>query len=307
MDITLTALKYFKKIAELQHMTKAAAELHVAQSSLSYMLKSLEEELDVPLFDRLGRNITLTPYGEALLEGVNKILQDVDGIKESFDAINKEKMSSVKLTFLTLSSLAPFLLTGFKKVKPDAKLSFQFPGRYEAGDLKKYLKESDFVLVSTEKPLEEGCAITLFQEEMVIALPVDDPHASHSVVQLRDFEKYPFLKIQSEPSLNYMVMELCSKAGFVPSFAMESDNMDVIREFVRTGIGILLLPNITWGKIAMDKGIAAVPITEPSCRRYISLVWDRGKKLSPLAMSLKSYMEEHIVDSIKKSTWSAWN
>ena len=68
MKLTLLALSYFQKTAELQHLTKAAEALHISQPSLSHTIKVLETELGVPLFSRSGRNIVLTRYGEILLD-----------------------------------------------------------------------------------------------------------------------------------------------------------------------------------------------------------------------------------------------
>ena len=63
MKLTLLALTYFQKTAELQHLTHAAEALHISQPSLSHTIKMLEQELGVPLFRRSGRNSVLTKYG----------------------------------------------------------------------------------------------------------------------------------------------------------------------------------------------------------------------------------------------------
>ncbi len=65
---------YFQKVAELEHLTKAAEALHIAQPALSRTIRSMEEELDVSLFTHQGRNIHLTRDGHILLKYTNKIL-----------------------------------------------------------------------------------------------------------------------------------------------------------------------------------------------------------------------------------------
>ena len=67
----LTQLRYFLKVAELQHITKAAEELHVAQPALTMTIHRLERELEVPLFGSKGRNIVLTEYGKYFYEKLN--------------------------------------------------------------------------------------------------------------------------------------------------------------------------------------------------------------------------------------------
>ena len=77
MRLTLLALTYFQKTAEMQHLTHAAQALHISQPSLSHTIKMLELELGVPLFRRAGRNIVLTKYGEILLSHTNRIMREL--------------------------------------------------------------------------------------------------------------------------------------------------------------------------------------------------------------------------------------
>ena len=105
MKITFTSLSYFQKIAELQHMTKAAAALHVAQPSLSRTIKSLEEELDVPLFDHRGRNIVLTKYGEILLAHVNLIMKEMELAKKELREAEEAEHKTVKLSLYAASKM----------------------------------------------------------------------------------------------------------------------------------------------------------------------------------------------------------
>lgn len=76
----ITHLRYFKKTAELEHITKAAQELHVAQPSLSRTISMLEDELKVKLFNRKGKSIELNEYGIIVLNHTNRILKELEAI-----------------------------------------------------------------------------------------------------------------------------------------------------------------------------------------------------------------------------------
>ena len=67
MKLNFTSLEYFRKAAKMEHLTKAAEALHIAQPALSRTIRGLEEELGVTLFEREGRNIHLTRDGHILL------------------------------------------------------------------------------------------------------------------------------------------------------------------------------------------------------------------------------------------------
>ena len=72
--MNLNQLHYFAKLAEVEHYTKAAEELSISQPSLSHAISNLEKELQVPLFERHGRNVTMTKYGEMFLKYVQDSL-----------------------------------------------------------------------------------------------------------------------------------------------------------------------------------------------------------------------------------------
>ena len=173
MKITFTSLSYFQKIAELQHMTRAAAALHVAQPSLSRTIKSLEEELDVPLFDHRGRNIVLTKYGEILLAHVNLIMKEMEAAKKELKEAEEAAHKTVKLSLYAASKLVPSFLMEFRKRHPDIRLEILLQGlqtEHHVG-----YKGCDLALCSNIHPLDDGHSVTLFKEEIMLAVPDTDP------------------------------------------------------------------------------------------------------------------------------------
>src|SRR6478735_7393087 len=77
----LLQLKYFQTVAYTEHISKAAAQLNIAQPSLSLTIKRLEDEMGTPLFHRKGRNIELNAAGEILLKHVNRIFVELENAK----------------------------------------------------------------------------------------------------------------------------------------------------------------------------------------------------------------------------------
>ena len=100
MDIN--QLLYFQKVAELQHMTKAAEELNISQAALSQAIRSLERELGVQLFERVGRNIALSAYGQVYLSQVSNALVSLKRGENYILDLKKKNDNSVKLIAPTL-------------------------------------------------------------------------------------------------------------------------------------------------------------------------------------------------------------
>ena len=120
MDIH--SLIYFKKVAELQHFTRAAEELRVAQPSLSRTISALETELGVKLFDRVGKNVTLNRFGEILLRHTNAILQEMQDIRTELSEERQEGGRTVTISLYAASKLLPQLITAFKAEYPSIRL-----------------------------------------------------------------------------------------------------------------------------------------------------------------------------------------
>ena len=199
MKITFTSLSYFQKIAELQHMTRAAAALHVAQPSLSRTIKSLEEELDVPLFDHRGRNIVLTKYGEILLAHVNLIMKEMEAAKKELKEAEEAAHKTVKLSLYAASKLVPSFLMEFRKRHPDIRLEILLQGlqtEHHVG-----YKGCDLALCSNLHPLDDGHSVTLFKEEIMLAVPDTDPHANMPSVNLSDFSESSVICLHPGQSL----------------------------------------------------------------------------------------------------------
>lgn len=301
MKITYTALSYFQKIAELQHMTKAAAALHVAQPSLSRTIKSLEEELDVPLFEHRGRNIVLTRYGEILLSHTNVIMKEMAEAEKELKAAESAAQMTVKLSLYAASKLIPAFLMEFRKKYPEIHLEILLQHlKDSASGTANGQKSVDLSLTSSIMPFNDGHSTTLFKEEIMLAIPDSDPHANLPAANLSDFADSSFICLHTGQGLRTVTDYYCNEAGFRPKVALESDSPETVREFIRAGLGISFVPQITWGDVGGDH-MVLVPIASPRCYRYISLSWDKDKPLSEPAVLLKNYIIDHFADYAKRN------
>ena len=151
----ITHLRYFKKTAELEHITKAAQELHVAQPSLSRTISMLEDELKVKLFNRKGKSIELNEYGIIVLNHTNRILKELEAIHREIDDARENSVMNVTFSMNAASTLIPRLVRGFKE---------------EHSDIRLHILQEDLVEDSGQ-----SCDLTLFagsQFPAPIALPL---------------------------------------------------------------------------------------------------------------------------------------
>lgn len=286
MDIH--SLTYFQRVAELQHMTRAAEQLRVAQPALSRTIGVLEEELGVRLFERTGKNIRLNEYGQVLLRHTNQILRELEDIKAEIAEQRGLEDRTVTLSLYAASKLLPQLVMAFNKEYPQIRLHIRQEGlaSQERG-------ESDLSIFSSIRsdPGENG--VQLIEEEILLALPENNPLACRKSIDLREVAGEEFICLQRGKSLRTITDTYCQMAGFAPAVILESDSPETVRELIRAGIGLSFIPNVTWSGMATED-IALVPISFPRCRRYIHLAWRKGGYFSPAAYLFRDFVQDYF-------------
>lgn len=288
----ITHLRYFKKTAELEHITKAAQELHVAQPSLSRTISMLEDELGVRLFNRRGKSIELNEFGIIVLNHTNRILKELEAIRREIDDARDNSTMNVTLSMNAASTLIPRLVRGFKEEHSDIRLHII------QEDLLGDREEScDLTLFSGSQPVSGPTCTTLIEEEIRLALPITNPLAARDSLSLEEVAQEEFICLQKGKDLRSITDAYCKMAGFDPNVVLESDSPEMVRELIRAGIGISFIPTVTWTDME-DKHIALVPISSPCCRRYINLSWRESSYLSPAVVLFRDYLIKHFTELV---------
>lgn len=286
MDIH--SLIYFKKVAELQHITRAAEELHVAQPSLSRTIGRMEDELGVQLFERSGKNIFLNEYGGIVLRHTNRILQEIKDIHREIADVSEGADRTVSVSLYSASKLFPNLVMAFKREHPGIRLQI-----VQESLNKNPSEECDITLYSTMQPDIRENSVTLFAEDIMLALPKSNPLSRRSSLNLSEVANEEFICLQRGKSLRTITDIYCKIAGFEPSVVLESDSPETVRELIRAGIGISFIPSITWQGME-TKDLVLVPIEAPQCKRYIHLSWRATGYFSPAAVLFRNFLQEYF-------------
>lgn len=297
MKLNFTSLMYFQKVADLEHLTKAAEALHIAQPALSRTIKGLEEELGVVLFEHHGRNIRLTRDGHILLKYSKDFLEKFADMQREFKDSRDLQQKTVKLSILTASKLIPSFLIQFKKSHPETNIQIVNTGGPDSSQV-------DLTLFASENQVENDHTVNLFRESLILIFPKSDPHANLPYVNLKDLEGTHFIAPPKGFVLRSSLETYCRESGFTPKVVMESDNPETTREFVRAGLGVSLVPQMTWFEAL--RNVAALPVLSPPCYRYLNLSWKTDAKLSLSAVLLREYIVDHFWEFVRSSSNSTY-
>lgn len=234
----------FKRVCELNSITKAAEQLGYAQSTVTTQIKLLENELGVKLFERYGNTIHITDAGEKLLEYSNEIFR----ITERFlDAMNEEKDTSGSIRIAAVNSVCitilPSILNQFIKAYPKVNIKVVSG---TSNELKHFLASglADIAFVlDFNKPSDEMFSLLEKTVELGFYIAADAPLESTDVA-LNDLKKQKFVLTEPDCQYRKIVEAFFNRNGIEPDILMESSSTEAIIKIVADGIGITYLPGL---------------------------------------------------------------
>ena len=283
----LLQLRYFCVVAKHQNMTKAAAELMISQPALSKTIASLEKELGTPLFVRRNRSIFLNRAGEILYQKIDQSINLIDDTVSEIRELSNEPFGNVRLLVLSASSYMPGFYIAFHQRYPFIKLQLSNYIRYEH----MFMYDCDFCITADAgfTPLAGNCVVPILTERFVLAVQKQHPLAGRGSIPLKEAAPYPFVASNRREDLEFY----CLKAGFRPNIIAECDNGTTYEAFLRGGVGISVVPEITLGSV-LPEDIVCIPLTYPVIERTISLTYDSRRRMSNAGQLFLQFCMEYF-------------
>jgi DNA-binding transcriptional LysR family regulator len=280
-------------VAELEHISQAAEQLLISQPSLSKTIRHLENELDADLFDRVGKNIVINENGEIVYKYATRILQSLDDMMTELNENARQKEYSITLCVNAAIEATPKYVIEFKKLHPEIKIII----KQENSDTSEQ-SNYDFIIDTSKEKLKLPNAITLLEEPCSLAVSRDHRLAHADIITLTDFKRESFLILRDKRPLSLLLNEICEKSGFTPNIGLTCDNWETIYSMVEAGIGVTLIPSITWN-ISNSSHDLILKDLNPPVFRYINLSWKTDAYLSEPAKIFRRYIT-HFFTALKE-------
>ena len=288
-------LRYVVAVARAENFSRAAEQCHVSQPSLSQQILKLEEELGERLFDRMRRNVKLTPAGELFLPRAIRILEEVDAARrEATDA--KTSLRGV-LTIGVLPTIAPYLLpkmlVGFVRAHPEVEVVVHEDTTERLLKLA-HAYEIDFALASEPIHDDRIELRELFIEELLVALPPKHPLASKRSLRAEDLDQEALIVMKEGHCLGDQVLRFCDRRDVHAAISFRSAQLETIQSLVRAGLGISLIPAMAAQVKGQDTPTYR-SLQAPRPNRNIVALWPKQRPLSRAATEFLKFLPKSKV------------
>jgi LysR family transcriptional regulator, transcription activator of glutamate synthase operon len=290
--VELRHLRYFEAVARHSHVTRAAAELHIAQPALSKQISQLEQELGVALFDRVGRNVRLTEAGEALLPHARSVLAQVEAARAEMDErVGLRRGRAVVGASPSVGTqLLPQTLAGFNQRYPGIEMRL-----HESGiqTLLEWLESGNVDVAIVTLPVydEALTVVPLFSEELVVVLPIGHRLSVLERISLHELRDDSWVLSPKNYELREATLNACLEAGFTPRVVLDGGEMDTLLRLVAAGVGVTIVPRLA---VQNNNNVVALQVTDMELKRSLGLVWRGDRLASPAARALREFLVEHL-------------
>ena len=287
--MNLPHLRYFVELAHTQHYTRAAERLCITQPSLSHAMAQLEMELGVPLFEKDGRNISLTRFGQQFLICAQQTLSTLDeGVEELQRVARGEGVIRLGLLRTLGIDLVPSLAAKFLASKPGKEIRFTFHT-----DVTQHLleglaaKQFDLVFCSRPPANLGFAAIPISRQDLVLIVPRSHPLSSVHAVDLAETLPYPQVFFSKNSGLRGVVDGLFAQIGGTPQIAYETEEDQVIAGLVAQGFGIAVVPYM---EMLLRLDVKIIQISHPAWERNFYLVSDDRAYQTPAVRQFRQFI-----------------
>ncbi|MGB0507727.1 MAG: LysR substrate-binding domain-containing protein [Pikeienuella sp.] len=282
-EITLKQLRYFEAVASAGHFGRAADACSISQPAISLQIKELEETLGIALFDRGGRQIRLTSFGEDLIERTRSILRSVDDLGDFTRTAQDSFVGRLRLG--VIPTIAPYLLP---------KVIAQLADSYADLDLNIRETQTEKLIVDlidgrldtaivalpiSEPSLHEK---PLFDEKFVLVRSMGD--AALPIPSRAGLREMKLLLLEEGHCFRDQALSFCNLQPVTPRETMEGSSLSTLVQMVGAGIGVTLIPEMAVGVETKSADVSVARFPDPQPSRTIGMVWRRS---SPLDKQLR--------------------
>lgn len=294
--LDLRQVEVFYYVAKFRSFSKAAEALLLTQPTISGHIKSLEESLALVLFDRLGREVTLTQAGEVLYTYAKRLLSIKTAALQALQELQGGVIGELLIGGSSIPGqyVLPPILGRFKRQYPDITVVLSIT---DTMDIMERIVRGDLELgmVGACVPHAQVLYETFVEDELVLAVASDHPWAGQGTVPLQDLMTQPFIQRERGSGSRLVTEQILKHHGLAPdmlSTVAEMGSTEAIKQGIKAGIGVSILSRIALTDELRAGSVCTVAIDGVALQRHFYLIRHRGRTLSPLCQTFARFVQQ---------------
>jgi LysR family transcriptional regulator, transcription activator of glutamate synthase operon len=286
--VELRQLRSVEAVARHRHFTRAAEELHLAQSALSHQIRRLEEELGTPLFERTSRRVTPTEAGQAMAARARRVLAEVDDARAEVDELRGVLRGRIWIGPLVPAGDVdvPGLLARFSQAHPGVEVGLR---EGIAAEMLRWLAADEldaaFCLLAGE--IRDELAVEPLSHDEVVAAFAPDRAPAAPRVNVADLAQHKIVAARRGSAITTVLHQLFADAGQPLRLALESGDPFLLRSLAARGFATAILPR---SLTALEGPALEVRSLHPAVQLPVALVWRRERNAPPAARAFIEFV-----------------
>lgn len=290
MHFTLQQLKLFEAVLRNASYTKAAEELHLSQPAVSIQVKRLENQVDMPLFEVVGKKIFPTAAGNTIYQASCDIFARIDEMKNSVETLKGVVRGQLQLSVVsTTKYFLPHLLGRFLNDYPEVEPKLTFTNRATVMHAL-HENEGDFVVMGQISEDERYDSYPFLENILVVIAHPDHPLANKNNITIKELVKERILEREVGSGTRMVFDSILEKNNLKIEPYMELSSSEAIKQGVMAGLGIAVVSSHSIPlELAANRLVVLDVEGFPIKRRWYA-VHLKGKQLSLVARTFLDYI-----------------
>jgi DNA-binding transcriptional LysR family regulator len=297
MNITFRQLRLFLALADSGSVSAAARRMHVTQPTASMQLKEITQQVGIPLYEVVGRKLSLTEVGKRLAETARVITHCWESFEQEIDAFQGLTRGKIRVAVVsTAKYFMPRLVGSFCKLHPSIDVALEILNRDSVVERLRDNRD-DFYIMSMPPGDIELTDESFMQNPIVVIASIGDPLSKAKSLGLNDLAKHRFILREKGSGTRMAADQHFRAMRFRPDIRLELGSNEAIKESVAGGLGLGVLSRHALHGHDGEHGVRILHVKGFPLASAWHIVHPSAKRLSPLAQAFK----QHILTEVAKS------
>lgn len=292
--LSFRQMQVFQAVYQHKGYRKAAESLGLTQPAVSSQMRHLEQALEQPLFEYIGRQLYCTEAGERVAIFIDRLFSQISELQSELNLLREALSGDLRISVVSSAqSVLPYLINSFLQVFPDVNVHIEVVNRAQALERVK-LNIDDLMIMAMVPEGRSLNTLPFLDNELIPVLSANHPLVGKTRVSAEAFFAEPIILRENGSGTRAAIEQHCQRYRLQLKTAMELGSTEGIKHFVIAGLGVAILPKLSITAELQTGVLKTIPVQDLPIRRSWCLVHPMGKHSSPLAQAFIDHVYAHL-------------